>query len=347
MMEMAARISHNRIFTSKSFPWGRIWVFLLVWATATSCRKEVPDTGNEVLTLDVPKGFPYPIIPPDNLPTRNRIELGERIFFDPILSRDSSISCGSCHHTDKKMIDGLQFSTGIDNNQTTRNSMTILNVAYQPYMFWDGGSPTLEQQVLAPIDNPLEMDYDINLVVARLRTHPEYPALFEAAYDEGPSVYTLTRAIANYERTLFTSRSRYDDYLYDNDTDALTPSETRGMNIFFAERGECFHCHSAYNFTDYSFKNNGLYLHYADSGRARITLQPRDVGRFKVPSLRNVELTAPYMHDGSLATLEDVVEHYNSGGKPHPNKSGLLLPLNLTQQEKEDLVNFLKALTDK
>lgn len=304
------------------------------------------ETGNEVITLDIPRGFPYPLIPSDNQPTQNRIDLGRRLFFDPILSRDNSISCGSCHHTDIKFTDGLQFSTGIDSNHTTRNSMTILNSAYQPYLFWDGGSPTLEQQILAPIESPLEMDFDINQVVVRLKNHPEYPQLFQNAYQREPSVFTLTRAIACYERTLYTGKSRYDEYLYDNNTSALTPSEVNGMNIFFAERGECFHCHGEYNFTDYSFKNNGLYLQYADSGRARITLLQSDVGKFKVPSLRNIEFTAPYMHDGSLATLEDVIEHYNMGGQAHPNKSGLIQPLNLTTQEKQDLINFLKALSD-
>ena len=322
---------------------------ILFFVFISGCKKDPPveETGNEILTLQVPKGFPYPNIPSDNQPTQNRIDLGKKIFFDPILSRDTSISCSSCHHTDKKFTDGLQFSVGIDGNHTTRNAMTILNTAYQLSMFWDGGVPTLEQQVLAPISNPLEMDFDINMVVARLNNHPDYPTLFQKAYNQPPSVYTLTRAIACYERTLFTGKSRYDDFLYDNNTQALNASETNGKNIFFAEKGECFHCHGEYNFTDYSFKNNGLYLFYPDSGRAHITLLQSDVGKFKVPSLRNVELTAPYMHDGSKATLEDVVEHYNSGGQPHPNKSGLIQPLNLTAQEKQDLVNFLKALTDK
>jgi cytochrome c peroxidase len=325
------------------------WVALCLFICFSSCKKDpvIEDTGNEVITLQVPKGFPYPNIPSDNQPTQNRIDLGKKIFFDPILSRDSTISCSSCHHTDNKFADSLQFSIGIDGNHTTRNAMTILNTAYQPNMFWDGGNPTLEQQVLAPISNPLEMDFDVNLVVARLNNHPEYPLLFEKAYKLPPSVYTLTRAIACYERTLFTGKSRYDEYLYDNNTQALNASEINGKNIFFGEKGECFHCHNEYNFTDYSFKNNGLYLNYADSGRARITTLQSDVGKFKVPSLRNVELTAPYMHDGSLATLEDVIEHYNSGGKPHPNKSGLIQPLHLTAQEKQDIINFLKTLTDK
>jgi cytochrome c peroxidase len=325
-----------------------LW-FVVIFFLFIGCTKEktVLDPGDAIVTLEVPTGFPYPDIPADNQPTLNRIQLGEKLFFDPILSRDSSKSCASCHHTDKKFTDGLALSIGIDENLTLRNSMTILNTAYQPYFFWDGGVPNLEQQVIAPIENPLEMDFDVNLVVERLKMHPEYPALFENAYDLPPSPYTLVRAIANYERTLLTKKTRYDDYLYDNNTSALTPSEINGMNIFFGERGECFHCHGEYNFTDYSFKNNGLYLTYPDSGRARITTLSADVGKFKVPSLRNIALTAPYMHDGSLATLEAVVEHYNSGGKPHPNKSGLIQPLNLTAQEKQDIVNFLKALSDK
>jgi cytochrome c peroxidase len=327
----------------------RALTVLFIFSAFTACKEtETPDDlGNEILTLNVPVGFPYPNIPADNQPTQNRIDLGKRIFFDPILSRDTTISCGSCHHTDKKFTDGLQFSLGIDGKHTSRNSMTILNTAYQPNMFWDGGVPSLEQQVLAPIENPNEMDFDINKVVARLNNHPEYPALFQKAYNQPPNVFTLTRAIACYERTLFSGKSRYDDYLYDKDTTALTASEKNGMDIFFAEKGECFHCHGEYNFTNYSFRNNGLYLSYADSGRARITGLSTDVGKFKVPSLRNVEHTAPYMHDGSLATLEAVIEHYNSGGQAHPNKSGLILPLNLTAQEKQDLVNFLKALSDK
>lgn len=325
-----------------------IGMTLLLFLFFSSCKKDpsIEDIGNAVITLKVPKGFPYPVIPSDNKPTQNRIDLGEKLFFDPILSRDSSISCSSCHLPDKKFTDGLQFSNGINGNHTVRNSMSILNASYQPSMFWDGGVPTLEQQVIAPIENPLEMDFDVNLVVKRINDNPEYVSLFQKAYNRPPSVYALTRAIACYERTLFTGKSRYDDYLYYNNAQALNASEINGMNTFFGEKGECFHCHGEYNFTDYSFKNNGLYLFYADSGRAHITLLNSDVGKFKVPSLRNIERTAPYMHDGSIATLEEVVEHYNSGGKSHPNKSGLILPLNLTVQEKQDLVNFLKSLTD-
>lgn len=326
-------------------------LFFIAAGLFLSCTVE-PDiteeeAGNAVITLVVPKGFPYPVIPADNLPTQNRIDLGKKLFFDPVLSRDSTVSCGSCHHPELYFTDGLALSLGIDSNHALRNAPSLINVAYQPYMFWDGGVPTMEQQVLAPISNPLEMDFDVNAVVERLKKQPDYIAMFEKAYSQEPTVFALTRAIANYERTLFSGRSAFDEYQYYGNTTALSASALNGKNIFFGEKGECFHCHNEYNFTDNSFKNNGLYLEYSDSGRARITLQPGDVGKFKVPSLRNVAMTAPYMHDGSLGTLSAVIDHYNSGGKPHPNKSGLIKPLNLTEEEKQDLLNFLLSLTDK
>jgi cytochrome c peroxidase len=329
----------------------KVLTILSLFIITFACKKDnegtsTMDSGDEILTLQVPKGFPYPDIPQDNKPTPNRIALGEKLFFDPILSRDSTIACGSCHLPGMKFTDGLAVSNGIDGHHALRNAPTIMNVAYQPNFFWDGGSPTLEQQVLGPIQNPNEMDFNVNLVVARLQNNPTYVSDFKRAYNSNPSVFALTRAIACYERTLFTGRSKFDRYQYDGDTNALNASEKNGMTLFFNETGDCFHCHVDYNFTDYSFQNNGLYSVYADSGRARITLRASDVGKFKVPSLRNCELTAPYMHDGSMATLEEVVEHYNSGGQPSPTKSNVVRPRNMTAQEKTDLVNFLKALTD-
>jgi cytochrome c peroxidase len=317
---------------------------LIVLCFFTSCKKE--NINNYTYPLEIPKGFPQPAIPENNLPTADRIELGRRLFFDPILSRDSTISCASCHHVDKKFTDGLPISIGIENRIGIRNAPSLLNVAYQPTMFWDGGVPNLEQQILAPIESHFEMDFNLINVVARLNTIEAYKTLSLKAYNQLPSIFSVTRAIACFERTLFTGTSKYDDYVYNNNKNALSASEINGMNIFLGEDGECFHCHGTYLFTDNTFKNNGIFLNYEDSGRARITGFPADVGKFKVPSLRNVANTAPYMHNGSFATLEEIVEHYNSGGKSHPNKSGLIQPLNLTTQEKIDLVNFLKALTD-
>lgn len=321
-------------------------VFMLMWMS--SCKKDAPiiADGNQPITLQLPKGFPAMPIPEDNPITRNKIELGRILFFDPILSRDSSVSCASCHLPELKFTDGLPVSVGIDNQTVLRNSMSLINVGYQPYMFWDGGSPTLEQQVSAPIESPLEMDFNIPGVVERLKKSSTYREWFKKTFHREPDAYGLTRALATYQRSLLSGKSKFDRYQYYGETNALNESEKNGMNIFFGERGECFHCHGGYNFTDYTFKNNGLYLHYADSGRARITELPEDVGKFKVPSLRNIALTAPYMHDGSMTDLNQVIEHYNSGGKPHPNKSGLIQPLNFTPQEKADLLAFLNALTD-
>ena len=317
----------------------------------TSCKKEndtAPDYSNidSEFTLTIPKGFLYPDIPDDNKLTASRIELGKLLFFDPILSRDSTISCASCHAENYFFADSLKVSIGVDGRKGTRNSPSLVNVAYQRSMFWDGGSPTLEQQVLAPFDSHVEFDFDIYKAIDRLLRHKTYPALFKKAYKQEPTVFALTRAIAAFERTLIGGTSRYDKYIQKSDTNALSLSEKNGFRLFFSEEGECFHCHQGFLFTDFSFRNNGLYENYADSGRARITQMSSDVGKFKVPSLRNVAKTPPYMHDGSFTTLEEVLDHYISGGKKHSVKSPIIQPLPLTDQDKIDIINFLKSLTD-
>ena len=334
----------------KSWSWLANIFFVSLLLGAGACKKDkvVDDLleEEEVITLDIPKKFPYPGFPADNQPTQARIALGKRLFFDPVLSRDSSISCESCHQPDKFFTDNLKVSTGISGRTGFRNAPSLINVAYQHSLFWDGGNPTLEQQVLAPIANHEEKDFDVNRVVERLNKNAEYVTMFQKAYKQSPSVYSLTRAIACYERTLIGGRSRYDRFSITNDSTILTASEKNGMLLFFSEKGDCFHCHQGFNFTDNSFRNNGLYLTYADSGRARITQRSADIGKFKVPSLRNIDKTAPYMHDGSLQTLDAVLDHYIAGGKNHPVKSVIIQPLHLTPEEKADLINFLKTLTD-
>jgi cytochrome c peroxidase len=316
-----------------------IFIFLLF-----SCKKE--DYQAEEYKLNIPIGFPKPPIPADNIPTANKVALGKMLFFDPILSRDSTISCSSCHFEDKKFTDGKTVSIGIEGRKGIRNAPSLINAAYLPNMFWDGGVPNLEQQILAPIENVNEMDFNVPDVITRLNNSEVYKQLFIQAFGKLPDIYTFTRAVASFERTLLSGLSPYDDYTYNYNHNALNASEIRGMEIFMGERGECFHCHGSYLFTDHSFANNGLYTYYTDSGRARITLSPQDVGLFRVPSLRNIAHTAPYMHDGSLATLEEVIEHYNSGGKNHINKSPIIKPLHLTPEEKQDLLAFLHALSD-
>lgn len=341
------RLINTAVYSTKRFI---VFCTAFLFIGILSCKKDkdvdelIED--DEVITLKIPGKFPYPEFPADNQPTQKRIDLGKRLFFDPILSRDSTVSCGSCHLPNKFFADNLKVSVGINGRTGTRNAPSLINVAYQSSMFWDGGNPNLEQQVLAPIENHDEMDFDINKVVDRLTKKSDYVNQFQRAYKQGPNVYTLTRAIACFERTLIGGTSRYDKFAVNHDSTLLTPSEKNGLILFFGEQGDCFHCHQGFNFTDNSFRNNGLYLTYADSGVARITGLSSDIGKFKIPSLRNVGATAPYMHDGSLQTLQEVIDHYASGGKKHPNKSAILKPLVLSPQEKTDLINFLKTLTD-
>jgi cytochrome c peroxidase len=327
----------------------KIILILCFISIFVSCKKdpEVELYDENIISLAIPKGFPLPKFPSDNQPTEARILLGKKLFEDPILSRDFTISCKTCHLKNMAFSDQQKLSAGIENRKGIRNTPGLFNIAYNKSFFWDGGVPTLEQQVLAPIENPLEMDFNVSDAVERLEKDEEYRKLFRKAYNQEPSIYSLTRAIANYERTLLSGNSRFDDYQQNKNMNALNESEKNGMEIFFGEKGECFHCHSGFNFTDNSFMNNGLYENYADSGRQRVTQNEEDKGKFKVPSLRNINLTPPYMHDGSLATLEEVIDHYNSGGKNNINKSFFIKPLGLSEGEKKDIVNFLKSLTEK
>lgn len=295
--------------------------------------------------LYVPKGFPEPDFPVDNQFTIERWQLGKRLFFDPILSSDQTISCASCHKPELSFSDEKQLSFGIEERIGTRNAPTLANVAYHPYYTREGGVPTLEMQILVPIQEHAEFDFNILLIAERLLHDSSYVQQSLVAFNRIPDPFVITRAIATFERTLISGESRYDQYIH-GDHPALSVAEKNGMNLFFSERLSCATCHSGFNFTNYSFQNNGLYAEYTDPGRFRLTNNEADRALFKVPTLRNVEVTAPYMHDGSLSSLKDVIEHYNQGGTNHPHKSNLVKPLNLSEQEKEDVVAFLKSLTD-
>ncbi len=313
-----------------------------------ACRKEqqlIVTIEPEPL-LVVPKGFPQPNFPADNELTAARFALGKRLFYDVALSRDSSISCASCHASGRAFSDSVAFSPGVGGAAGIRNSPTLANVAYHPYFTREGGVPTLEMQVLVPIQEHNEFDFNILLIADRLKTDSVYVRMSREAYGRDPDFYIITRGIACFERTLISGGSRYDEFFFLKKNDALTDPEKRGMALFFSEKTNCAVCHEGFNFSNYAFENNGLYENYPDAGRFRLTEDSSDVARFKVPTLRNVALTAPFMHDGSFSTLEKVVEHYNSGGKNHPHKSILVKPLGLTANEKADLVAFLESLTD-
>lgn len=306
----------------------------------SSCQKE-----QKITRIEIPSGFSPINYPSDNFPDENRIALGKALFEDPVLSRDSSISCQSCHKKEFAFTDGLPLSYGIQQRNGIRNSPTLANIAYAPVLFFDGGVPNLEQQILAPIEDENEMDYNIPDLITRLNSNKKYVEWFDEVFGEKPNVYTLTRAIAAYERTLLSGNSKYDQFLYQG-KNSLSPEEIRGMNLFFSDRTHCSDCHSGFLFTNYKFENIGLYTTYNDLGRARVSSNSNDIGKFKVPSLRNIELTAPYMHDGSLASLDDVLIFFNNGGNNHINKSLLIKPLGLNLQELSDLKAFLKSLTD-
>ncbi len=303
-----------------------------------ACNENPDDSINDISNftetlLPIPAGFPYPPMPTNNLLSEARIALGKQLFSDPILSRDSTVSCASCHHSNHAFSDTVAFSLGVDQLIGTRNSPSLINVAYHPHLLREGGIATLEQQVLVPIQEHNEFDFNIVLISERLQADPNYVQLSQRAYRRAPDHFVITRAIAAYERTLISGNSPYDQYFYQGDSSALSASALNGWHLF-DQVLSCSSCHSGFNFSNYAFENNGLYEIYPDSGRIRLTGLPEDRARFKVPSLRNVAVTAPYMHDGSLASLEAVLTHYQTGGKPHENKSPLLEPFTLTIKEQ-------------
>ena len=297
-----------------------------------------------------PSGFPNMDIPSDNPMTVEGVELGNKLFHDKILSGNGMQACASCHLQSAAFSDTNQFSTGIDGFSGNRNASAIINVGWSNNLNWDGSAITLEEQAFEPITNPLEMHETWSNIENKLNTDDEYPILFKNAFniDYIDSNYVVM-AIAQFERTLISANSKFDKYL--KGEAQLTASELGGYAIFNSEKGDCFHCHGTQMFTDNLFHNNGLDPEpFTDLGLGKITNNASDNAKFKTPTLRNIEFSAPYMHDGRFSTLEEVVEHYNSGGEysltVDPLMKKLGVGLQLTNQEKQDLVAFLKTLTD-
>lgn len=293
----------------------------------------------------IPQGFPSFEAPADNEPTRARIELGRRLFYDERLSRTEEVACASCHLQEHAFADPNRVSIGVEGRTGTRNAPALVNLAWGKSFFWHGGVPSLEVQAIAPIRNPLEMDMTLEEVAGRLMLDEQLVDEFEQAYEQGPSESTITRALASFGRSLVSGNSPYDRYLAGG-KDALSEAAVRGEALFNGERGECFHCHVGYNFTNNAFRNNGSEPDDPDEGRREVTLKDSDLGKFKVPTLRNIAVTAPYMHDGSLETLDDVIAVYVQGGRGHPNTDPTIEPLELTAEDQLDLRAFLEALTD-
>ena len=322
-----------------------------------SCTKDNDQTPVEdpyipnPYNLVIPEGFPAMIIPDDNPLTNEGVALGRLLFYDPILSADNSQSCASCHNPEFSFTDnGKKFSTGIDGIEGNRNSPPVINIGWMSSLFWDGRASTIEEQALEPIPNPIEMHQEWADAANKLNNHPEYPELFYQAF--GSKIIDsimVVQAIAQFERTMISSNSKWDSYL--RGEVMLSQSESQGFEIFFTEKGDCFHCHSTILFTDNKFRNNGLDSIFTDDGLSDFTNNSNDIGKFKTPTLRNIMFTAPYMHDGRFSSLEEVIDFYSEGIVWSPTVDPLMKKVNqgglfLTQQEKNSLIAFIKTLSD-
>jgi cytochrome c peroxidase len=326
--------------------WVKQSLFVLIPLFWVACKKDAPIQKQEIglESIIIPDGFPPIEFPADNAFTKERWLLGKALFYEKQLSLDSSVSCASCHSQQFGFSDNVALSKGFKQRLGNRNSPSIINVAYHPYFTREGGVPSLEMQVLVPIQEHNEFNNNILDIAKRLSSNQNLQNLSFLAYNRPLDFYVIPRALATFERSLISGNSKFDQYK--KGTISLTEEEQKGMNLFFSDRTNCSDCHSGFNFTNYQFENNGLYETYNDPGRKRLTGLDSDLAKFKVPSLRNIEVTAPYMYDGSLPDLEAVINHYNSGGKQHPIKSEKIKALQLSQDEKKQIIAFLKTLTD-
>jgi cytochrome c peroxidase len=287
---------------------------------------------------------PVPV-PADNPQTDAKVRLGAQLYFDPRLSADNTISCATCHDPDKAWANHDATDTGIKGQVGGRNSGTVLDAAYMRFQFWDGRAGSLEEQALGPIHNPIEMGETLENVVRKLNAIPGYRRAFQEVFGTDVTTDGIAKAIAAFERTIISGPSPYDRYLM-GDNDAMSPAAVRGMNLF-SGKAHCTPCHSGAAFSDQSFHNLGVGMNRPDPdlGREAHTKKAADRGKFKTPGLRNIALTYPYLHDGSEKTLRAVIDLYNRGGVPNPDLDPLMLPLHLTDREKQDLVAFLESLT--
>jgi cytochrome c peroxidase len=302
-------------------------------------------TSQAVWSMQANPALPPVPIPPDNPQTDAKVSLGRQLFFDPRLSADDTISCATCHDPETAWANHNPVDVGIQGKQGTRNSGTILDAAYMDFQFWDGRAKTLEEQSLGPIHNPVEMGSTLEEVVRELGAIEGYRTQFKAVFGSDVTTDGIAKAIAAFERTVLSGPSPHDRYVA-GDRSAMQPSAVRGMRLFNG-KARCRTCHGGPMLSDQGFHNLGVGMDrpQPDIGREDVTKDPKDRGRFKTPSLRNVALTWPYMHDGSVRSLADVVEFYDGGGVPNPTLDVFVMPLELTDDERKDLVAFLEALT--
>lgn len=335
-------------------------IFIFSVLLLSGCQKMPAIPPSTPYTIPQPPLFPKMDIPADNPMTVEGIALGKQLFFDPVLSADSTMSCGSCHFPNRGFTDNLPVSKGIHGKAGKRSAMSLINIGYMNTgLFWDGRTDRLETQALLPVADSSELAHQWQTVEWDLRKHKKYVTAFRHAFGIQDTAQ-LTRelvvqAIAQYERSLVSSgNSRYDRFR--TGEVELTEDELMGYDLFFdispeVKDAECGNCHNAPLFTTNEYNNNGVQAaktleDFKDKGRGIVTGNRYDNGKFRIPTLRNIELTAPYMHDGRFATLEEVVEHYNQGGQISPTVHSLIRPLGLTQKEKQQLIAFLKTLTE-
>jgi cytochrome c peroxidase len=285
-----------------------------------------------------PAGLPPVVHPKNNPPTPEKIALGKQLYFDGRLSADNKVSCASCHDPAKGFSNGDQFATGVEGKKGGRNSPTVINSAYQTFQFWDGREKSLEDQALGPIQNPIEMNMTLDAVVSKLNAIEGYKKQFQQVFGTDVTSDGIAKAVAAYERTVLSGDAPFDKFKA-GDKGALSEAAQRGMKLFFG-KANCSACHAGPNFTDNAFHNIGVPGN--DPGREAISKSLGDKGAFKTPTLREIARSAPYMHDGSMKTLEEVVAHYNKGGTPSDQLDEEMFPLKLTNEQLADLVTFLK-----
>lgn len=344
----------------------RFVVGMLAVLSLLACNKDkVPDPTP--YAFNIPSGYPQPIQPTDNVTTNEGAELGRRLFYDKRFSGDNTMSCATCHKQANAFTDPEQFSTGIHGQMGNRNSMALINLTFNQNQkfFWDGRAETIEKQIFEPVRNPVELATNWVSVVDKIKSDPIYPPLFEAAFGTTDiDSVKISKAIAQFLRTIVSFNAPFDKWARGEGN--LTAQELNGLNLIQSQtKGDCFHCHNSADrlFSRYGHTNNGLDPQASwsnpgfDFGRSLVTGIPSDRAKFKVPTLRNIMLTAPYMHDGRFATMEDVmVNHYLTGGKvsetidPLMEYSPQAMPanpgLNLTPQDIQDIIAFLHTLTD-
>lgn len=347
----------------KIFP-KRVFSFVLITgAILSSCdfqieEPELPQPGPTFINMKVPEGFPTPIFQESNPLTKEGVVLGRSLFYDPYISANGKVSCASCHSQHLAFSDGLALGNhGVSGNTLERHSPTLFNMAWMNNgFFWDGGSKNLESQAFGPLTHADEMGMSLQGLDAKISSNLDYVELFFEAYEDGPTVQNVAKALALFQKTLVSAGSRYDRYFRQEENVRLSSLELKGLELV---RNNCSPCHAGELFTDNQFHNNGLDDDFSDLshekmflGRYRITFRDEDMGAYKTPSLRNVAITAPYMHDGRFGSLEQVLDHYSDGVKDTPYTSRILYSkqpkpgISLTNDDKIAVIAFLKTLTD-